>query len=110
MCLKFFKNKFKKKIKKKKSESYLKASGSSPILSINGISITNRLERNIYDNRDYETNPLMESLSVSLSPPHSPHTNFFPKYDLNYDEEYLISPPGFEIGEYTFPEPEIKIK
>jgi hypothetical protein len=123
MCLKFFKKKFKKKIKKKKikkkSESYLKASPpSSPILSINGISI-NRFEKDIYNNRNFETNPLMELLSDSLSPPH--FATIFPELPdppKNYEEEYLISPglSKYEIGDYDssseeyFPEPEIKIK
>ena len=86
----FFK---KKKIKKIKSESYLER---SPILSKNGILY--------YEDRNYETNPLMETLSGSLSPPPS----------LNYSQSI------FEIGEEDsdislsdessiyFSEPEIK--
>ena len=54
---KFFK---KRKIIKVKSESYLERSHSISPISNNRISY--------YENRNYETNPLMETLSGSLSP------------------------------------------
>lgn len=86
----------KRKMIKVKSESYLERSHSiSPILSKNGILY--------YEDRNYETNPLMETLSGSLSPP-----------SLNYSLSI------FEIGEEEsdislsddssiyFSEPEIK--
>tara|TARA_B110001454_G_scaffold218932_1_gene248648 strand:- start:9693 stop:9974 length:282 start_codon:yes stop_codon:yes gene_type:complete len=84
----------KRKMIKVKSESYLERS-LSPILSKNGILY--------YEDRNYETNPLMETLSGSLSPP-----------SLNYSLSI------FEIGEEEsdislsddssiyFSEPEIK--
>ena len=110
MCLKFFKNKIKKKLKKKKikkkrSETYLKNSSPdlSPLLSINGVKISS-IERNIYDNRDYEKNPLltMETLSGSLSPPKD-----YPSiYQIGeYEDESDITCSDDSI---YFPEPEIK--
>ena len=105
MCLKFFKNKIKKKfLKKKKSETYLKISPDlSPLLSINGVKISN-IERNIYENRDYERNPLMETLSGSLSPPKD-----YPSiYQIGeYEDESDITCSDDSI---YFPEPEIKLK
>jgi len=110
MCLKFFKKKFKKKnlkkrkIKKKKSLSstYLKNSpDTSPLISINGVKISD-IERNIYENRDFERNPLltMETLSGSLSPP------------KNYPSIYQIGDCDTDsIGSddsMFFPEPELK--
>ena len=106
MCLKFFKKKFKKKIFKKKiknrkiseSESYLKNSPNiSPILSINRINI----ERNILSySRDYERNPLMETLSGSLSPPKNQPLI----YQIgNYDSDITCSDDSI-----YFSEPEIK--
>ena len=81
MCFRFLK----KNLKKKKLEKY--SPSLSPILSINGIHIS-EFERDLYDNRDYERNPLMESLSGSLSP-----ENKFPLiYQIGiYDSESDIS-------------------
>ena len=107
MCLKFFKKKLKKKkIKnRKRSETYLKNSPDlSPLLSINGIKISD-IERNIYENRDFEKNPLlaMETLSGSLSPP------------KDYPLIYQIGECNEDSSDITcsddsiyFPEPEIK--
>lgn len=91
MCIvctivKKIKNFFKKrKMIKVNSESYLERSHSSPILSKNGILY--------YEDRNYETNPLMETLSGSLSPPPS----------LNYSRSI------FEIGEEEEEESDISL-
>lgn len=100
MCLKFFKN----KIKKKRSETYLKNSPDrdlSPLLSINGVKISN-IERNIYDNRDYERNPLMETLSGSLSPPRD-YPSIYQIGKCDEDSDITCSDDSI-----YFPEPEIK--
>jgi hypothetical protein len=109
MCLKFFKNKIKKKfkkkkIKKKRSETYLKNSPDlSPLLSINGVKISN-IERNIYENRDYEKNPLltMETLSGSLSPPKD-YPSIYRIGDCDEDSSDICSDDSM-----FFPEPELK--
>ena len=108
MCLKFFKKKFKKKLKKKKSETYLKNSpDNSPLISINGEPIISNIEKDLYNNRDYEQNPLMESLSNSLSPPHYTNTNYPIIYKIgNYDEEDITC----SDDSIYFPDPELKLK
>ena len=104
MCLKFFKNKIKNRKTSKRSETYLKKSPElSPLLSINGVKISN-IERNIYDNQDYEKNPLliMETLSGSLSPPKD-YSSIYRIGDCDEDSSDICSDDLI-----FFPEPELK--
>ncbi len=85
----------KRKMIKVNSESYLERSHSSPILSKNGILY--------YEDRNYETNPLMETLSGSLSPPSLNYSHSI--FEIGEKEESDISLSDDSI---YFSDPEIK--